>query len=135
MSRPPLVILPGQGRAYPMGRMRAVFKADGPETASTSSVSEWWLEPRTEGPPVHDHPEDHVFYVIEGCLSVLLDGAWSEAPRGAYVVIPGGTAHSFENRTGERAGFISFNTPGGFERQAGAIQAWFADHPLGDASG
>ena len=135
MSRKPLILAPHGGRRYPMGRMEAVFKADGEETAGACSVSEWWLEPNTGGPPVHDHPEDHVFYVIEGVMSLLIDGRWHEAPRGSYAVIPGGTPHSFENRSQQRAGIISFNTPGGFEAQAQPIADWFARNPLGDASG
>ena len=59
-----LVIGPKQGRSYDMGRMRAVFFADGDETAQRYSISEWWLEPKTEGPGAHEHPEDHVFYVL-----------------------------------------------------------------------
>jgi mannose-6-phosphate isomerase-like protein (cupin superfamily) len=98
-----------------MGRMRAVFKADTDETASRYSVSEWWLEPRTRGPGVHAHPDDHVFYVIAGTLSVRLDDDWRDAANGSYVVIPGGTPHTFENRGSVPTGFISFNSPGGFE--------------------
>jgi len=121
--RKPIVVAPGQGRAYPMGRMRAVFKADGKESADGYSVSEWWLEPLTRGPPVHQHEEDHVFYVIAGTLSLHLDGDWSQAPRGTYAVIPGGTPHTFENRGPVRAGFISFNSPGGFEERVPDIAA------------
>jgi hypothetical protein len=42
-SRKPIVLAPDEGRAYPMGRIRAVFKADRAETANGYSVSEWWL--------------------------------------------------------------------------------------------
>ena len=56
--RQPIVLAPGQGRAYPMGRISAVFKADGPETGSRYAVSEWWLEPRTQGPGAHCHGPD-----------------------------------------------------------------------------
>ena len=115
--RKPIVVAPGQGRAYPMGRMRAVFKADGKESADGYSVSEWWLEPLTRGPPVHQHEEDHVFYVIAGNLSLQLGGDWSQAPQGTYAVIPGGTPHTFENRGSVPTGFISFNSPGGFEER------------------
>lgn len=109
------IVPPGGGRVYPMGRLTAVFKADLGETDEAYSISEWWLAPRTGGPTPHQHPEDHVYYVIEGCLSVSLDGVWSEASAGAYILIPGGTLHTFENRSAARAGFITFNTPGGFE--------------------
>jgi len=135
MSRKPIVVGPGTGRSYPMGRMRAVFKADGEETDDAYSVSEWWLEPNTAGPPVHQHAEDHVFYVIDGTMSLLLDGQWLPAARGSYALIPGGTPHTFENRGDERSGFISFNVPGGFEEQAQPIANWLAANPLGDATG
>ena len=49
-SRKPIVLGPGEGRPYPMGRIDAVFKADGAETGAGYSISEWWLEPRTAGP-------------------------------------------------------------------------------------
>jgi len=121
--RKPIIGAPEQGRVYPMGRMRAIFKADGEESADGYSVSEWWLEALTRGPPVHQHEEDHVFYVIAGTLSLHLAGDWSQAPQGTYAVIPGGTPHTFENRGAVRTGFISFNSPGGFEARVPDIAA------------
>src|SRR4029434_8078938 len=95
--RKAVVLAPGQGRAYPMGRISAIFKADEGETQSRYSVSEWWLEPKTQGarphshaagaahslvarwwleqktqgPGPHSHAEDDLFYVIEGVMSIL----------------------------------------------------------------
>ena len=120
-ARKPPLVTADQGRAYEMGRMRAIFKADRDETAGRYSISEWWLEPRTRGPGVHAHGDDHVFYVIEGSLSLMVDGQWSVLDKGGYAVIPGGTPHDFENRGVVRAGFISLNTPGGFEDRAPGI--------------
>jgi mannose-6-phosphate isomerase-like protein (cupin superfamily) len=134
-ARKPVIVAPGQGRVYCMGRMQAIFKADTTETESRYSISEWWLEPNTHGPGVHAHAEDHVYYVIDGTVSVQIDGHWSAAQRGAYVLIPGGTPHDFENRGVERCGFISFNAPGGFELRLPDIVAWFADNPPGEAGG
>jgi quercetin dioxygenase-like cupin family protein len=133
-TRAAIIVAPGQGRAYPMGRMRAVFKADCEETETRYSVSEWWLEPNTRGPGVNSHPEDHVFYVIEGELSVLIDGAWAQAERGSYILIPGEVPHDFENRGTSRVGFISLNVPGGFEADMTGIVEWFAENPPGDVS-
>ncbi len=117
-----------------MGRMSAIFKADGPETQLGYSISEWWLEPNTRGPGVHAHPDDHVFYIIAGTLSLVLAGQWSQVARGSYVLIPGGTAHDFENRGATRMGFISINVPGGFENKMPRIVAAFADNPPGNVS-
>src|SRR5689334_8707895 len=97
--RPPVVLNPGEGRAYPMGRITAVFKADGAETQDRYSISEWALEPHTQGPGAHAHPEDDVFYVIEGTMSVRIGDLWTDASKGSFVLIPGGTIHDFENRT------------------------------------
>ena len=131
-ARTPIVLGPGEGRAYPMGRIGAVFKADGAETGSRYSVSEWWLEPRTQGPGAHAHAEDVLFYVIEGTMSVLVGEKWVEAPRGSFVLVPGGVVHDFENKGGVRAGLLNFSVPGPFEPDMPAIARWFADNPPKD---
>lgn len=133
-DRKPLLVRPGEGRAYDMGRMRAVFFADGEETDDRYSISEWWLEARTEGPGVHSHPDDHIFCVLEGTLSLLIDGKRAEAPRGSYALIPGGVSHDFDNPGGEACRFISINVPAGFEQMMPKLVKWFADKPLGDVT-
>lgn len=60
-----IVLDPGQGRSYPMGRISAVFKADGDETAGRYSISEWWLEPNTQGPGAHSHEDEDVKHGFE----------------------------------------------------------------------
>ena len=117
-----------------MGRISAIFKADGPETGNGYSISEWWLEPRTKGPGAHSHPEDDVFYVIEGTMSILIGDQWKDAPKGAFIVIPGGMTHDFENRSSARAGVLNFSYPGGFEPHMPGIVDWFKEHPPGDTT-
>ncbi len=133
--RKPVILACGQGRAYPMGRISAVFKADGPETASRYSVSEWWLEPHTRGSGAHAHAEDDLFYVIEGTMSVLVGEEWFEAAKGAFVLVPGGITHDFENRGSVRAGVLNFSVPGPFEPDMPGIAAWFAQNPPKDTRG
>jgi quercetin dioxygenase-like cupin family protein len=132
-DRSPLVLGPGEGRRYPMGRLSAVFKADGAETAGRYSVSEWWLEPHTKGPGAHDHPEDDVSFVLEGTLSFFVDDQWIDAPAGSFVLLPGGVTHTFENRGDRRAGFLSISAPGDFEPRMASIAHWFVDRPDADA--
>lgn len=134
-TRRPVVRGPGEGRSYDMGRIRAVFKADGAETADGYSISEWWLEPNTAGPGAHAHPEDDVFYVIDGTMSVLVGDRWIDAPKGSFVLVPGGTTHDFENRSAAPAGVLNLSYPGTFELHMPAIAEWFAEHPPGDAVG
>src|ERR1700737_4839708 len=128
-QRKAIYLPPGRGRCYPMGRISSVFKADGGETAGTFSVSEWWLEPNTKGPPAHSHDEDHAWYVIEGTMSVQVGRRWTDAQRGSFLLIPGGTVHTFQNRANRRAGILSFNNDAGFEDQMPSISKGFAKTP------
>jgi mannose-6-phosphate isomerase-like protein (cupin superfamily) len=130
--RKPIVLVPGAGRTYPMGRISAAFKADGDETACAYSISEWWLDANTKGPGAHAHPEDDVFYVLEGTMSLLVGEEWIDAPAGSFVLVPGGVLHDFENRSDRRAGVLNF-FPGVFEPQMAAIAAWFETHPPANA--
>jgi len=116
-----------------MGGISSVFKADGDETETRYSISEWWLEPHTQGPGAHAHEEDDVFYVLEGTMSFLLGDRWVDAPKGAFVVAPGGLTHDFENRTSNRAGVLNISAPGGFEEHMPSIARWFEAHPPGRA--
>src|SRR5262245_59180074 len=130
-KRASIFLPPGEGRAYPMGRISALFKADGDETRGAYSVSEWWLEPHTQGPGRHSHDlEDDVFYVIEGTMSFLIGDRWIDAPRGSFVLAAAGTTHEFENSSQHRAGVLIFSVRGGFEESMQEIARRFAEHPL-----
>jgi mannose-6-phosphate isomerase-like protein (cupin superfamily) len=114
--------------------MRAVFFADGQETDSRYSISEWGLEPRSQGAPTHGHPDDHLFYVLTGTFTMVINGEHIDAPSGSYAVIPGGLPHTFENRGTEEVGFISINVPAGFEQMMPRLVSWFAENPLGEVA-
>lgn len=132
-NRAGVFLLPGEGRSYPMGRISAVFKADGDETQKAYSISEWWMEPHTQGPGAHSHDEDDIFYVIEGTMSILIGDRWIDAPKGSFVLVPGGLTHDFENRSSSRAGILNFSIPGDFETDMPSISQWFAENPPKDA--
>jgi quercetin dioxygenase-like cupin family protein len=129
-KRKPVILGPQEGRSYEMGRMRAIFKADANEVGERYSVSEWWLEPRTRGPGAHQHPDDHVLYVISGTLSLLVDGERYQIEAGGYAIVVGGMLHDFENFGDIRTGFISFNSPGGFEGNMSRIAPTLAGMDL-----
>jgi mannose-6-phosphate isomerase-like protein (cupin superfamily) len=131
-ERKAVFLRPGEGRTYDMGKMQAVFKADGAESANRYSISEWWLEPRTTGPGAHSHDEDDVFYVLAGTMSFLMGTEWRDAPAGSFVLVPAGITHDFENRGNVRAGVLNISAPGGFESNIGAITEWFKAHPPGE---
>jgi quercetin dioxygenase-like cupin family protein len=123
-----VLILPrGEGRAYGMGAMRAVFKADEAETAQRYSISEWWLEPNCDGPGAHSHEaNDEIFYVIEGTADIRAGEEWHRLSAGGFIRIPAGVVHDFRNATDSRAGLLNVFIPGGFERNMPMIVDWFA---------
>lgn len=125
-ERRPVVLAPGEGRSYAMGeQVSTVFKADGDETATAYSISEWWLDPHTKGPGAHSHSEDDVFFMLGGTMTFLLGEEWLEAAGGSFVLVPGGVTHAFENRSDTRAGFLNISAPGDFELHMPGIAEWF----------
>jgi quercetin dioxygenase-like cupin family protein len=134
-TRKPIVLAPGAGRQYAMGKIAAVFKADGDESANAYSISEWWLEPKSTGPGAHAHPEDDIFYVLEGTMSFLIGAEWQHLSQGAFVLIPAGITHDFENRGTARSGVLNISVPGGFEPAMPEITDWFTANPPTEPTG
>ncbi|MBK8548143.1 MAG: cupin domain-containing protein [Saprospiraceae bacterium] len=121
-----IILKSGEGRVYKCGTMTVVFKADENETADKYSISEWWLEPNSDGPGAHQHEDnDEVFYGIEGVASILVGDKWVDVEKGTFLRIPAKTIHDFVNRTNEKSGFLNFFIPGGFERNMPSIVKWY----------
>lgn len=124
-----LILKEGQGRVYNCGTMTAIFKADENETKEKYSISEWWLEPNSDGPGAHQHEEnDEVFYVLEGTTSILVGEEWIDAEKGTFIRIPAKTIHDFKNKTDQKTGILNFFIPGGFERNMPSIVKWFDEN-------
>lgn len=125
-----LLLGPGEGRAYSMGRMRAVFKADHAESNQRYAVSEWWLQPDCAGPGAHLHEaNEEIFYVLEGSARFLVGTEWRTLEKGSFLRIPAGTMHDFENRSDAPVGLLNVFMPGGFEQFMPSIVKWFEDNP------
>ena len=124
-----ILLKKGQGRKYNLGPMTAIFKVDEDETDNKYSVSEWWLEPNSEGPGAHSHENIvQTFYVLEGTISFFAGDKWIDAEAGTFIRIPENTMHTFANRTNKRTGFLNFDIPGGFENDMPAMVKWFEDN-------
>jgi mannose-6-phosphate isomerase-like protein (cupin superfamily) len=76
-----------------------------------------------------------VFYVVEDTMSFLVGNKWVDVSKGAFVLVPAGVTHDFENRSEARAGVLNLSIPGNFERHMPGIVEWFAEHPPGHAGG
>ena len=85
-TRDPVILGPGEGRPYAMGRLSALLKTDGQETQQGYSISEWWLDPHTKGPDPHAHNVTHRFEnrtsERAGFLNVSVPGSFEEVMPG-----------------------------------------------------
>jgi quercetin dioxygenase-like cupin family protein len=90
------------------------------DTGGTFSLVESVMRPGTE-PPYHIHQrEDETFYILEGHVSVMVDGVVHECRKGDTIFLPRGIPHTFRVRS-EIARAMNFITPGGFEKYFQAI--------------
>jgi hypothetical protein len=65
-------------------------------------------------------------------MTVLVGEHGIDAPVGAFVLVPGGVTHDFENRGEVRAGVLNFFAPGVCEPRMPGVVDWFAQNPAGD---
>jgi mannose-6-phosphate isomerase-like protein (cupin superfamily) len=56
--------------------------------------------------PLHKHPEDEAWYVLDGMLAVRVGGDVHQVRAGGAVIAPGGTAHTFWNPRSEPARYV-----------------------------
>jgi mannose-6-phosphate isomerase-like protein (cupin superfamily) len=56
--------------------------------------------------PLHAHPEDEAWYVLEGMLAVRVGEHVHQVPAGGAVTVPGGTAHTFWNPRPDPARYL-----------------------------
>jgi quercetin dioxygenase-like cupin family protein len=86
------------------------------ESAGAVGVVESHVPPGWEGPPLHHHPFDEGFYVLEGELTFQLGEELRSATPGDFVFAPADAVHTFANLSDAPARYLIVITPGGFER-------------------
>src|SRR6201995_2734494 len=111
----PIVAGPGEGEALWFLGILATIKSSAETTGGAVAVIEH-LAPRGAGSPLHVHSrEDEWFYVIEGELTLWVDGETILAPAGSFVFGPKGIPHTFIVSS-DRARFLLVTEPAGFEK-------------------
>jgi quercetin dioxygenase-like cupin family protein len=74
------------------------------------------VAPRGMATPLHVQPnEDEAFFIVDGRISLFVDGERSEAGAGEVVWIPRGVPHAFRVDS-EQARIIALSVPGNHER-------------------
>jgi quercetin dioxygenase-like cupin family protein len=95
------------------------IQLDGSQTDGRFSLFEIVL-PRGAAPPLHSHPQDETFHVIEGEFT-----AWvGESPKwcgpGGVIFAPAGTPHTFRVES-DTARVVGVSTPAGIEEYFKAL--------------
>src|SRR5260370_21307310 len=74
-----------------------------------------FLFPRHASPPMHTHPQDESYIVLEGRLTEVAGEDRFDVGSGASAVGPMGVAHTFRVES-ERARVLVLSTPAGLQR-------------------
>jgi quercetin dioxygenase-like cupin family protein len=97
-------------------------KLSGRQTGGRFALWEGLL-PHGAAPPLHTHPQDESFYVLEGNVVVWV-GARADEGRacreGAAVFVPGGVPHTFRVES-DTARMLFLSTPAGIEEFVQAL--------------
>lgn len=110
------IIPADQVRVYDMWLGQAHIIVDGERSGGA-----WWMGEFREDPglmtTLHVHPHtDEQFFVLDGVLSVYLDGKWNELKAGELALVPRGTPHAQGNTGKQPVHFLGSGNPAGFER-------------------
>jgi mannose-6-phosphate isomerase-like protein (cupin superfamily) len=107
------------------------LKLTGEQTGGQFALWEGIL-PRGAAPPLHSHPQDETFYVLEGVITVWVvepeltdDRTWvkthaQQCGVGGCVLAPGGTPHAFRVES-DSARMLFLSTPAGIEDYVQAL--------------
>jgi len=101
--------------AYWMLDILWVIKAQAADTDNTFSLIEQTM-PYGSGPPPHCHQDiDEMFYILEGELTLWLDGQILKLVKGSFARVPKGITHYFKITSKQACKALNMYTPGGFE--------------------
>ena len=94
---------------------RVSIRVLGTQVNGRYSIMESFAGPGSAA-PLHTHREDEVFYILDGIATFALGEKILEARKGAVVVIPAGTPHSWKNRTSSDVHVLAMFVGGGVEK-------------------
>jgi quercetin dioxygenase-like cupin family protein len=105
---------PGDGEHLWFVGTLATIRIPGEASDGRFSLTEFLL-PHHASPPLHTHPQDESFVVLDGSLRVQAGEERFEIGTGAAAVFPTGVAHSFCVDS-DTARVLVLSTPAGLER-------------------
>ena len=114
-ERAATVVPPTEGELIDVAGGRYRFLASRASTAGTYALWEAIVPPGAGAPPHLHTREEEGFYVIEGEVTIHVDGRTVTATPGSFVNMPVGSMHWFHNDSDRIAKLIILTAPGGLE--------------------
>ena len=115
-ERNPSVVPLGAGQSFALVGDVYRILVTGKETDGKYAVVET-IVPSGGGPPPHRHSrEEEGFYILEGELTVTVDGHRETVTAGSFANLPVGSVHSFKNEGTKTVRMLITVAPAGFEQ-------------------
>jgi quercetin dioxygenase-like cupin family protein len=92
----------------------ATIKVPGEAIGGRFSLLEFLL-PHHASPPLHTHPQDETFTLLDGHMTVQVEDQRFELEAGGTAAVPMGVPHTFRVDS-DRARMLVLSTPAGLER-------------------
>ena len=129
----PTLSAEGVGEALWFVGTLAIIRVPGVAVEGRFAVIEFLL-PHGASPPLHTHPQDESYILLEGRMTVQAGAQIAELQPGAVMIVPGGVAHSFAVHS-DTAHVLVMSTPAGIERfvRDGSVPATTPVLPGSDA--
>jgi mannose-6-phosphate isomerase-like protein (cupin superfamily) len=120
----------GEGVRYEARGSEMLFKATSANTSGRFSLMERTLPPGGRMPPPHVHVDrDEAYFVLDGIVTFILDGNECTGGPETFVLVPGGVAHTFGNRSEEPARLLVLHTPALDQYFAELSDLWSGSEP------
>lgn len=125
-----IVLSPGGGEAVTAVGVAITFKTTGAQSAGQFLTLEYTAPPRFGGPPLHWHKvTTEIFHVLEGSLTVTIDGQSTTVGPGGYAFVPPGVVHGFANQTDAPVRYFGIASPAGLEDYFAEMAKLIQDEP------
>ena len=114
MEMKPLIVTKGEGEVLnPLGTAMRLI-CPGEKTGRSWSLTEIEI-PERVGPPLHHHPWDEAYYILEGRVRFAVGSETADAGPGDFIFAPGGTPHAFSGLSKTPARALIFDAPAASE--------------------
>jgi mannose-6-phosphate isomerase-like protein (cupin superfamily) len=126
-----VILGPGEGHAHYSARgSEMFFKATAELDGGDLSLMERTLPPGGRRPPARRHTNcSEAYFVLDGRVSIIVEGEELTVGREGFVLVPRGTVHTFGNTSAEPARLLVIHTPAMDGYFAGLHELWNRPEP------